>query len=95
MWQFWIDRGGTFTDIVAKKPDGKIIIDKLLSENSDAYKDAAVEGIRRILKLKKDDKIPTDIISSVKRVQPLQLMPYLKEKVTELFYLLQKALETY
>ena len=66
MWQFWIDRGGTFTDIVAKKPDGKIIIDKLLSENSDAYKDAAVEGIRRILDLKKDDKIPTDIISSVK-----------------------------
>ncbi len=66
MWQFWIDRGGTFTDIVAKKPDGKIIIDKLLSENSDAYKDAAVAGIRRILELKKDDKIPTDIISSVK-----------------------------
>ena len=66
MWQFWIDRGGTFTDIVAKKPDGKIIIDKLLSENSDAYKDAAVAGIRRILELKKEDKIPTDIISSVK-----------------------------
>ena len=66
MWQFWIDRGGTFTDIVAKKPDGKIIIDKLLSENSEAYKDAAVEGIRRILELKKDDKIPTDIINSVK-----------------------------
>ena len=66
MWQFWIDRGGTFTDIVAKKPDGKIIIDKLLSENSDAYKDAAVAGIKRILELQKDDKIPTDIISSVK-----------------------------
>ncbi len=66
MWQFWIDRGGTFTDIVAKKPDGKIIIDKLLSENSDAYKDAAVAGIRRILELKKEDKIPTGIISSVK-----------------------------
>ena len=66
MWQFWIDRGGTFTDIVAKKPDGKIIIDKLLSENSEAYKDAAVAGIRRILDLKKEDKIPTDIISSVK-----------------------------
>ena len=49
MWQFWIDRGGTFTDIVAKKPDGKIIIDKLLSENSDAYKDAAVEGIKSCL----------------------------------------------
>ena len=66
MWQFWIDRGGTFTDIVAKKPDGKIIIDKLLSENSEAYKDAAIAGIRRILNLKKEDKIPTDIISSVK-----------------------------
>ena len=66
MWQFWIDRGGTFTDIVAKKPDGKIIIDKLLSENSYAYKDAAVAGIRRILDLKKEDKIPTGIISSVK-----------------------------
>ena len=66
MWQFWIDRGGTFTDIVAKKPDGKIIIDKLLSENSESYKDAAVAGIRRILNLKKEDKIPTDIISSVK-----------------------------
>ena len=66
MWQFWIDRGGTFTDIVAKKPDGKIIIDKLLSENSEAYKDAAVAGIRRILDLKNEDKIPTDIISSVK-----------------------------
>ena len=66
MWQFWIDRGGTFTDIVAKKPDGKIIIDKLLSENSESYKDAAVAGIRRILNLKKEDKIPTDVISSVK-----------------------------
>ena len=66
MWQFWIDRGGTFTDIVAKKPDGKIIIDKLLSENSESYKDAAVAGIKRILNLKKEDKIPTDVISSVK-----------------------------
>ena len=58
MWQFWIDRGGTFTDIVAKKPDGKIIIDKLLSENSEAYKDAAVAGIRRILDLKTKIKFP-------------------------------------
>ena len=57
MWQFWIDRGGTFTDIVAKKPDGKIIIDKLLSENTNAYKDAAVAGIRRILNLIKFQQI--------------------------------------
>jgi 5-oxoprolinase (ATP-hydrolysing) len=48
-WQFWIDRGGTFTDIVARKPDGEIITAKLLSENPEQYEDAAVEGIRRLL----------------------------------------------
>ncbi len=66
MWQFWIDRGGTFTDIVARKPDGTILIDKLLSENVSMYKDAAIAGIKRILKLKNEDKIPTNIIASVK-----------------------------
>ena len=66
MWQFWIDRGGTFTDIVARKPDGSILIDKLLSENSEVYKDAAIAGIKKILNLKKDEKIPVDKISSVK-----------------------------
>jgi len=48
-WQFWIDRGGTFTDIVALSPDGKIQTDKLLSENPEVYKDAAIEGIRRFV----------------------------------------------
>jgi 5-oxoprolinase (ATP-hydrolysing) len=48
-WQFWIDRGGTFTDIVAKKPDGSFVTAKLLSENPQAYDDAALEGIRRLL----------------------------------------------
>ena len=66
MWQFWIDRGGTFTDIVARKPDGTILIDKLLSENVSMYKDAAIAGIKRILNLKNEDKIPTDKIASVK-----------------------------
>ena len=66
MWQFWIDRGGTFTDIVARKPDGTILIDKLLSENFSMYKDAAIAGIKRILNLKNEDKIPTDQIASVK-----------------------------
>ena len=66
MWQFWIDRGGTFTDIVARKPDGTILIDKLLSENVSMYKDAAIAGITRILNLKNEDKIPTDKIASVK-----------------------------
>jgi len=48
-WQFWIDRGGTFTDIVARRPDGKLITHKLLSENPEQYKDAAVAGIKRLL----------------------------------------------
>ena len=66
MWQFWIDRGGTFTDIVARKPDGTILVDKLLSENFSMYKDAAIAGIKRILNLKNEDKIPADQIASVK-----------------------------
>jgi N-methylhydantoinase A/oxoprolinase/acetone carboxylase beta subunit len=48
-WQFWIDRGGTFTDIVARTPDGQFDVLKLLSENPEAYPDAAIEGIRRFL----------------------------------------------
>ena len=44
LWQFWIDRGGTFTDIIAKHPDGKIITYKLLSENPEQYPDAAIQG---------------------------------------------------
>jgi 5-oxoprolinase (ATP-hydrolysing) len=65
-WQFWIDRGGTFTDIVAKSPEGKIIIHKLLSENPDRYKDAAVQGIREILRISPDESIPAQQIEAVK-----------------------------
>ena len=50
-WQFWIDRGGTFTDIVGRKPDGALVTLKLLSENSERYSDAAVQGIRELLGL--------------------------------------------
>ncbi|MCL4184169.1 MAG: hypothetical protein KJ011_12065, partial [Burkholderiaceae bacterium] len=50
-WQFWIDRGGTFTDIVARRPDGTLASAKLLSENPGRYDDAAVEGVRRLLGL--------------------------------------------
>ncbi len=48
-WQFWIDRGGTFTDIVARRPDGSIATHKLLSDNPDHYRDAALAGIRHVL----------------------------------------------
>ena len=57
-WQFWIDRGGTFTDIVAQKPDGAIAIHKLLSEHPDRYQDAPLQGIRDLMGLASDEPIP-------------------------------------
>lgn len=57
-WEFWIDRGGTFTDIVARDPAGRLETHKLLSENPERYGDAAVQGIRDILGLKPDDALP-------------------------------------
>ncbi len=65
-WQFWIDRGGTFTDIVARQPDGKLITHKLLSENPEQYRDAAVAGIRHLLGLAPGADIPVGHIEAVK-----------------------------
>src|SRR5262244_2506740 len=65
-WQFWIDRGGTFTDIVAKRPDGSLVTHKLLSENPEHYGDAAVAGIRRLLGVEDGAPIPVERIESVK-----------------------------
>ena len=61
LWQFWLDRGGTFTDIVAKNPDGKIIIHKLLSDNPQQYSDAAIQGIQDLIGTSN-----TDLIENVK-----------------------------
>src|SRR2546425_8411965 len=65
-WQFWIDRGGTFTDVVARRPDGGIVALKLLSEDSGRYRDAAVEGIRRLLGTAPGAPIAGDTIEVVK-----------------------------
>ena len=65
-WQFWIDRGGTFTDIVAKRPDGTLATAKLLSENPEQYADAAVEGIRRLLGLQAGEPITSAQVEAVK-----------------------------
>ena len=65
-WQFWIDRGGTFTDVVARAPDGRLTSHKLLSENPRAYKDAALQGIRDVLGLAADAPLPTGEIDAVK-----------------------------
>src|SRR2546423_4516984 len=65
-WQFWIDRGGTFTDIVALRPDGRLSTHKLLSENPERYRDAAVHGIRELMNLAPGAAIPKDTIAGVK-----------------------------
>ena len=57
-WDFWIDRGGTFTDVVGRRPDGTLTAHKLLSENPEAYRDAAVQGIRDLLGLARGEPIP-------------------------------------
>ncbi len=65
-WQFWIDRGGTFTDVVARQPDGEIVTLKLLSENPEQYPDAAIQGIRDLLQIDQHTTIPADAIEAVK-----------------------------
>ncbi|WP_415919191.1 hydantoinase B/oxoprolinase family protein [Tateyamaria sp. SN6-1] len=66
MWQFWVDRGGTFTDIVAKSPTGTLSTHKLLSENPEIYRDAAVHGIRTVLGLAEGAPVPEGLIDAVK-----------------------------
>ena len=65
-WQFWVDRGGTFTDIVARRPDGRLLTHKLLSENPAHYRDAAVAGIRALLGIAEDAAVPVESINAVR-----------------------------
>jgi len=61
-WDFWIDRGGTFTDIVASTPSGEILAHKLLSERPEAYGDAAIQGMRDLMGLAPGEAIPAENI---------------------------------
>ena len=65
-WQFWIDRGGTFTDIVARRPDGQLVTHKLLSEDPERYPDAAIAGIRALLGVAPGEPLPAAAIEAVK-----------------------------
>lgn len=65
-WQFWIDRGGTFTDVVGRSPEGRLVTAKLLSDNPEHYSDAALAGIRRVLGVAMDEPMPVDRIEVVK-----------------------------
>src|SRR6266851_8221982 len=65
-WEFWVDRGGTFTDVIGRRPDGTLVAHKLLSDNPESYSDAAVQGIRDLLGLAAGEPIPRNRIGAVK-----------------------------
>jgi len=65
-WQFWVDRGGTFTDIVVRDPDGQLSTHKLLSENPEQYADATIAGIKQVLGVPLDQPIPQGVVDTVK-----------------------------
>jgi hypothetical protein len=65
-WQFFIDRGGTFTDLVARAPDGSLFTRKLLSENPGAYRDAALAGIADLIGVPRDRPLPAQAIASIR-----------------------------
>src|SRR5687767_7082436 len=79
-WQFWIDRGGTFTDIVARRPDGALLTHKLLSENPRQYDDAALAGIRELLGVARGAALPAERIGAVKMGTTLATNALLERK---------------
>ncbi len=92
MWQFWVDRGGTFTDIVARKPDGSLISHKLLSENPERYPDAAVHGIREMLDLTDKQAIPSGTIEVVKMGTTVATNALLERKGERTLLLVNKGM---
>ena len=93
-WQFWIDRGGTFTDVVARTPEGKLITHKLLSENPEQYEDAALQSMRDILGLAAKEKIPTEVIDTVKMGTTVATNALLERKGDRTVLLITRGLET-
>ena len=90
-WQFYIDRGGTFTDIVAKTPQGQIIVHKLLSENPEQYQDAPIQGIKNIMGIAADEPIPTEQIEVVKMGTTVATNALLERKGDRLVLLITKG----
>lgn len=88
-WEFWIDRGGTFTDVVARKPDGSLVTHKLLSENPERYKDAAVQGIRELIGA--GDALPDNAIRAVKMGTTVATNALLERKGERVLLLITKG----
>ena len=91
LWDFWIDRGGTFTDIVGRRPDGTLVPRKLLSENPGAYADAAVQGIRDLLGLKAGEAIPRGHVGAVKMGTTVATNALLERKGERTLLLISKG----
>lgn len=92
-WDFWVDRGGTFTDIVARRPDGELISHKLLSENPEQYRDAAVFGIRQLMGLGSNERIPDGSICAVKMGTTVATNALLERKGDPTLLLITKGFE--
>ena len=90
-WEFFIDRGGTFTDIVAKTPQDKIIVYKLLSENPEQYQDAPIQGIRDLMEIPKNEPIPTEQIEVVKMGTTVATNALLERKGDRVVLLITKG----
>jgi 5-oxoprolinase (ATP-hydrolysing) len=90
-WDFWIDRGGTFTDVVGRRPDGTLHPHKLLSENPGAYADAAVQGIRDLLGLKSGEPIPAGRVGAVKMGTTVATNALLERKGDRVLLLITKG----
>lgn len=88
-WEFWIDRGGTFTDVVARKPDGALVTHKLLSENPERYADAAVQGIREVMGAGKG--FPEGAINAVKMGTTVATNALLERKGEPVLLLITKG----
>ena len=91
LWDFWIDRGGTFTDVVGRRPDGTLTAHKLLSENPEAYADAAVQGIRDLLGLKAGEPIPAGRVGAVKMGTTVATNALLERKGDRTLLLISKG----
>jgi len=91
-WQFCIDRGGTFTDIVALSPNGRLLTHKLLSENPEAYSDAATAGIADLLEVARREALPTELIQSVKMGTTVATNALLERKGDRVLLLVSEGL---
>jgi 5-oxoprolinase (ATP-hydrolysing) len=90
-WDFWIDRGGTFTDVIGRDPEGGLHPRKLLSENPEAYNDAAIQGIRDLLGLSSGDTIPSGLIGDIKMGTTVATNALLERKGDRVLLLITKG----